>query len=523
MNDKTEKNVNAVAEHSYFQNECQQPEWQTTGMSGECAAAYCKSSIKPEYKRADCVLALITAVMSVFFVRLVMFVKLGLFATVFSVVMITTEILYMKAKDIRVNGINKVIAGVLYAFGTVFAITDNTLVKTLDLLFMIMLNAYFVYSAGAEKNDIEDFLPFALIMALFSYPFDKFGAQAKITSDRLSKSSCAKNFKSIIAGLFLAVPLTLVVGALLMSADDGVKKIMNLFSSNVMSEGVWSWLGYLLLAVPVSFYIFGMLYRNAVRDEIVELDSEQCAQSMKDFRIIGNIVYYTAVTPIIILYVIFFFSQAGYFLSAFKGTLPEAFSYSEYARKGFFELCIIAVINLAVIIFMNLTAKKSGNEKTTALKVYTSVLSVSTLILIATAMSKMIMYIMEYGLTALRVYTTWFMLLCAYIFVLILVKQFKPNLRLAKCISTGCVILFALLCFSRPESLITKYNIEMYNAGYLSELDVSAIKEMSDDALLTAVNEGVIDAESAKSASSYCHDNETVNQLNLSSLLLNVK
>lgn len=50
-------------------------------------------------------------------------------------------------------------------------------------------------------------------------------------------------------------------------------------------------------------------------------------------------------------------------------------------------------------------------------------LSIFTLILIATAISKMVMYISVYGLTQLRFYTTWFMLLLAVIFVMIIVKQ----------------------------------------------------------------------------------------------------
>ena len=114
----------------------------------------------------------------------------------------------------------------------------------------------------------------------------------------------------------------------------------------------------------------------------------------------------------------FFISQAGYFLSAFTNSLPEGFTYADYARRGFFELFAIALINLGVTCFMSLFSKKAGREKPFALKFYSVMISVFTLILIATAMSKMIMYINRYGLTALRFYTSWFMVLLAMIFVL---------------------------------------------------------------------------------------------------------
>ncbi|HCF70927.1 MAG TPA: DUF4173 domain-containing protein, partial [Syntrophomonas sp.] len=64
----------------------------------------------------------------------------------------------------------------------------------------------------------------------------------------------------------------------------------------------------------------------------------------------------------------------------------------EYARSGFFELCRIAAINLIVLLAANLLGQKQS-RKDKALKIFNSLLAIITLVLIATALSKMAMYI----------------------------------------------------------------------------------------------------------------------------------
>ena len=230
-------------------------------------------------------------------------------------------------------------------------------------------------------------------------------------------------------------------------------------------------------------------------------------------------VLYTAVTPVLLLYVIFFFTQGSYFLSAFSGNLPEGYSYSEYARRGFFELCGVTIINLAIITFISFLSQKSGKNKPAALKFYTLTLSFSTIILIAVAISKMVMYISEYGLTRLRFYTMWFMILCALMFVLIIVKQFKFEMKFSAWFAGVFTVMFAVLCFSSPDYIIAKYNIEMYKAGYLDELDTDEIYDMSADAVLYGVRSGELDVRKAYYVTVNL-DDEFVEYLNVPSLMI---
>lgn len=493
--------------------------------SNAVAVQYNESE-KPDYTRSEVILSVFVMIAAFCFVRYVLFSFMGFITTGLFIAVISAAIIYMKKKECEFSGFNKLLAAVLYIFSAVFSITANDLVKNLDAVFLIGAGAYFVYSVGASNKNIDRFLPYAMCKALFEYPISHLGIQGKITADAAANSKKGSNAKYIFIGLLLTIPLTAVVAALLMSADDGLERMLSGFTNDIFSGDFWEMLLQLIIAIPCSMYLFGMFYANSHRNELNALNEQSCTQKIYNMRFLSNIAVYTAVTPICILYVLFFISQASYFLSAFTGSLPDGFTYADYARRGFFELFAVALINLGVTCFMSLFSKKAGKEKPFALKFYSIMLSVFTIILIATAMSKMIMYINRYGLTVLRFYTSWFMILLAVIFVLIIVKQFRFDMKLSRDISAVFVLMFGLLCFCRPEAVIAKYNIEMYKSGCLEELDKKTLLSMSDDAVLTAYNEAVVTADEIRiyrSDKIYKGFGDPLKKYNLSSVILDAK
>ena len=474
----------------------------------------------PEYSKCDVLLS-ITAVFAAFgFIRFLVWNTAGFLSTALYLLLITASILYLRHRGHKFSGLNIAIAVVLYLFSFVFSITANELIKTLDAIFLFCTGAYFVFSVANDKGDIERFLPFALLKSVFAIPLQNFGSQIAISRSAAGKTRFGSNMKMILLGLLITVPLTWIVGALLMSADKGFEDMFSGFRDWITNLDISVFLIQACMAVPCSMYLFNLLYNASHRNDIARLDRQKCQYNMLSMRGIPNILLYTAITPICILYILFFIAQANYFLSAFSGNLPDGYSYSEYARRGFFELFWVSMINLTVIIVMSLHAKKGGEKKPAAMKVYTTILSLFTIILIATALSKMFMYINEYGLTQLRVYTSWFMVLLAMVFVMVIIRQFSYSFHIARWLTVTFTVMFALLCFSRPDALIADYNISMYNSGKLSELDTRALLEMSDDAVLEAVKSGVTDLEEVKDNRKYTYEKNSYAKLNLSSAIL---
>ena len=175
-----------------------------------------------------------------------------------------------------------------------------------------------------------------------------------------------------------------------------------------------------------------------------------------------NTAVTTAILIVCAIYLLFIGLQGKYLFSAFAGIRPENFTYAEYARRGFFELCQIAALNLVLLLGANLFSRK-GKESSAVLRWLNVLLSVLTLLLILTAMSKMVLYIAAFGLTIKRVLTMVFMIWMAVVFTLVIVRQWRtfPMVRIS--VITGAV-LYCMLCV-----LPVEYMMDSYNQKYFPE------------------------------------------------------
>ena len=203
----------------------------------------------------------------------------------------------------------------------------------------------------------------------------------------------------------------------------------------------------------------------------------------RQFRLLSSVSALTAVLPLLFVYVVFFISQWKYYVSGFTGVLPEDFSYAEYAREGFFQLCLVSVINFVIILAVTLCIRRKDERPPIALKLITTVLSVFTLILISTAISKMVLYIEHFGLTRLRVFSTWFMILLAVLFILAAVSMYVKRIKTVLVSVLVCLAFFSVLALSCPDTLIAEYNVDRYLDGTLETVDIDAMYELRDAAV----------------------------------------
>lgn len=101
------------------------------------------------------------------------------------------------------------------------------------------------------------------------------------------------------------------------------------------------------------------------------------------------------------VYLLFSLIQFSYLYGGDK--LPVVFTYAEYARRGFWELLAVTVINLGILLSSMKFVKKDRGFYPVIL-VFLSLLIVFSLNLLFSAHFKMSLYERAYGLTALRTY-----------------------------------------------------------------------------------------------------------------------
>ncbi len=367
-------------------------------------------------------------------------------------------------------------------------LSANPMIHFLVYLYSLAVWCYFV--SGSCGNLLEggfsDLLAADFLRALFALPFASFG---KLFSALFfGRKKGGKTVLKILLGLALAIVPTAVVLALL-SYDQGFvdlsQKLFRLewgvFFSNIFA---------VLFGIPVGMYFYGLFY-SAEKGKCAEvLTAEQCRRTSSAIKRIPVLTAFAATLPVLFVYGVFFASQWTYYTSAFTGVLPDAITFAEYARSGFFQLCAVSVINLMLIAVMLLFVHRSGEKPSLTVRILSVVFSVATLVLIATAFSKLYLYIRQFGLTPKRVYAGWFMGVLVAVFLLVIVKQLYLRFKLLPIATLTCVALFAVLALSGCDTRIAEYNVDRYLDGTLETVDVNAMYDLEDAAVPSMVRLG---------------------------------
>lgn len=424
---------------------------------------------KPKYSLTDSVCAWVCLVLGFIFTRYVCGYAGGLWGGIFWAAAGALGAVYVHLKALKTTPMQIAIFIIAELFCLTPIFCANVFVNTLAAIFSFALIFYLAVSiSGAAlfgKHFVLDALSGILARPFMSFTHSPRAALGLFRGSKDGKGS--KNAVYVLLGLLIAIPLTVVVFVLLVLSDGVFEGIMdNFFASlaNISFSLFWQ----ILFAIPVGMYLFGSMFSAA-----------KPAWSYSDeapvYRFLPPPIAYTAVTPICVFYLIYIITQLGYFTAAFGGGLPDGYNYSEFARRGFFELCVIAVINLCVITLMQALVKRhEGDRRPKALRVYTVIISVFTLLLITSALSKMILYINELGMTQLRVYTSWFMILLAIIFVMIIVLQIK-EFAFWKVLFAAFTVMMGVLCFGNVDGAIARYNVSAYQSGALDDIDFQAL------------------------------------------------
>lgn len=434
---------------------------------------------KETFSKLDSIISIISIILGFLFIRFAVVNTTGFITTIIFDLIATVGIIYIKKNGYKISKRNIINLMVIYLFSMVYSITANNFIKFLNSVFLILQITYTIYRICDENTKSPRFYYYAQMKSLFSYPFANFGKCPKAISNIVFKKGFGGNLKWIIIGLLITTPITLLVANLLVSADKGIEKILNSFIDWFWNNLNISLVLQILFGFLVGCGIFSMMYTNIYKKNFNPYNDTTYEIKFNNYRICPTIMVYSALTPLCLLYILYIVSQTGYFINAFNGNLYDGYTYSEYARRGFFELTAIACINLTVISLANIFCKRIGNsydnKKPLVLKIYSIVFNMFTIFIISTAMSKMFLYIGEYGLTRLRVYTSWFMILLGLVFIIMIVREFK-EFNISNVYKVMFTIMFGILCFSRVDRVIANTNIYLYENKYIQNLDINALK-----------------------------------------------
>lgn len=380
--------------------------------------------------------------------------------SVFTVFYATIVLMYLRGKEIRPSKESWFWLAVLMAIGIPFAFWS--VLYIFQILALMAAAAYWTLAVSGRllgEGRTSQWVFFDGWNALAVVPFCNFTCQIRVLMGGIGESegegSREKSCRAVLLGVLLAVPVLIIILPLLSRADAGFERLAGNLVSYIQEHLLIVFLR-MVLAVPVSFYLYGLVFGSISGRNTDRIRVEKLQETGKKMRRIPDMTVCTVLAVVCVVYVLFIGIQGNYLFAAFLGKLPEAFTYAEYARRGFFELCQIGVWNL-IILGCSEMFSRSGRKNHRGLGFFTVLLSVLNLLLIAAAVSKMGMYISVYGLTVMRILPLTFMIWMAVVFLCVILRQKKVFPMVRFCVMAGAV-LFCLLCVFPVERWVEMYN-----------------------------------------------------------------
>lgn len=348
---------------------------------------------------------------------------------------------------------------VIWILSGSFLFYDNDLFHNLNVLVIPVLvfsHLVLITSPNTFKWNTPGFIS-SLTLKLSearTYVFAFFNEAFKVIFKNTSKETL-EIIKRVLLGLLIGVPLLLFVTGLLMSADavfeNVILRLPHLFLRLNFIEVTFR----LLFVLVVTFLFFGVFQVLQRKPDKTRLDQLPIKREPGFDSI-------TAITILILINFVYFVFVVIQFKYFFSNGLVAGMTYADYARRGFFELVIILLINWTILIGFLKLVKEDRALPRMMLKVLHSVLIMMSAIMLASAFQRLSLYEAAYGFTLDRLLAHGFMIFLMIIFAYTLIRVWIERISLLHFYLIIGLIFYTVLNVVNLEQIVVDQNIERY-------------------------------------------------------------
>ncbi|MGW6568221.1 DUF4153 domain-containing protein [Streptomyces sp. NPDC054975] len=189
--------------------------------------------------------------------------------------------------------------------------------------------------------------------------------------------------------------------------------------------------------------------------------------------------------PLIVLNVLFAAFNAVQLAVLFGGydkVLSETdLTYAEYARQGFWQLLTATLLTLVVIGLALRWAPRADARDRTLVRAVLGTLCVLTLVVVASALRRMDLYVDAYGLTRLRISVAAMEMWLGLVILLIMAAGVFGARLLPRAVAVSAAAGVLAFGLASPDALVAERNVERYSSS--DSIDLPYLAGLSADAV----------------------------------------
>lgn len=355
-------------------------------------------------------------------------------------------------------------------FSFFFAWRANEIIKSLDIAATFALTFYAMYlykkSSLIEEN-VQQFIlaPFNLGLSILE---SVFGLLRKDAPE--GNNSNEYSLSGVVRGLIITVPVILVLLVLLTSADPIFKHLVDIALKNVKDRLVESTI------FATIFLTLGITYaKEFIRPLISKTIQKGKGQELT--ILLGSIA---------LVFGAFILVQIKYlFAVVSERELSQlgiaSLTYSEYVKKGFFELIITSLISVGTLSY-GLTyvhyLEKKEKKRLTGISL---AVIIETGLLVLSAFKRTILYADAHGLTRARLMGFFFLFFLLFFLIYLFIHTLK-NLSGKNFFRFTASLIIVFLTFINIVN-IDRMIATVYKPHVNNEIDYFYLSSLSPDAL----------------------------------------
>jgi len=275
-------------------------------------------------------------------------------------------------------------------------------------------------------------------------------------------------WKKVLIGVIISFPVLAVVVRLLMAADSQFDRLVgdipNWFQV-VDGEGI----ARIVLVIIFMMAFFGLM-QFLYHKQMKVFKQKDIQQIQK----LDSVITITVLVLINAVYILFTIVQFKYF---FSGSLQMDYTYAEYARKGFFELLFVTLINLTLSTVVLSLGGGGKNGIKRMRQTMLTILVLSSAVMLISAFIRLSMYEDAYGFTFTRVLVHSFMIFLVVILGYTLVKIWIEKLSLFRFYFIASIFYYTAISVVNLDRMVVNENIQRYQVT--GKIDVYYLKNLS--------------------------------------------
>jgi len=371
---------------------------------------------------------------------------------------------------------SRVLVGLASLFGVWLALRSSGWLLPLDLVaaFGLLVLGASLSSGGSVAN-----LPLANLVARGWHA----GLHAIVVPESLVRLAGGRRTRpgasvtwAVVRGMLLAVPVVLLLGVLLMSADA-------VFASMVsfdISGGVVIEHGFVVIAAA---WVFLALVRVSSAVAPAALPGPPVR--------LGAVEALVVLASVIVLFGGFAVAQAVAVVGGAQYVQQTTgLTYAEYARSGFFQLLWVAALTVGGVLMLRAVTDRRHARSGRRFTVLACVVCALTVLIVVVAIRRLALYSDAYGLTMLRLYCTIFAVWIGLVLVLLAawLAGVRGDRAWFPAAAAGCGLALLLgLNVANPEAFVARTNLQ--RQAVLEPDTRYLTTDLSDDAVPAIVEQ----------------------------------